>query len=280
VRQRSSLRPGTVRARRAGSRLPLRSLAGSCAVLSAVLSLEAAAADPAPPADTARAVAFAGIEPGASVADFLPTSGDLVRLLCRAVGDSGRVYAISAPFSERPEDAIDVASEPPADVRAAESCPALTATVLRARSLPAPELHSDSDDPGWVYEYWTLRSPVESFVAPEPLDLIWIADRYHALHGTAFGSVSPVRVGAALLAALKPGGILIVADYAAKPGTGIRDAAALHRVDPEQVKREMAAAGFELAGESDVLRNRGDRRRGNAHSIDGADRFLLEFRKP
>src|SRR5262249_50684296 len=159
-------------------------------------------------------------------------------------------------------------------------CPSLTATVLRARSLPAPELHSDSDDPGWVYEYWTLRAPVESFVAPEPLDLIWLADRYHALHGGAFGAASPVRVGAALLAALKPGGVLIVEDYAAKPGAGARDAAALHRIDAEQVKRELTAAGFELVGESGVLRNPQDRRRGNAHSLDRADRFVLEFRRP
>ena len=244
-------------------------------MLLAILAARAAVADPA--------IAFAGLKPGDKVAHFLPASGDLVRLFCGVVGDAGHVYAISAP-REPLADTGHAASEPPAaepeDVPLGEACPSLTASVLRSRSLPAPELHSDSDDPGWVYEYWSVRRPVESFVAPEPLDLIWISDRYHALHGTAFGSASPIRVGAALLAALKPGGILVIEDYAAKAGSGARDAVALHRIDSEQVKKEMAAAGFELVGESGVLHNPEDRQRTNAHLTDRADRFVLKFRRP
>jgi predicted methyltransferase len=274
------------------------------AVLVAILAAQAALADPATPDYLAAAIssasrpendrqqdsdfkpseviAFAGLEPGDKVAHFLPASGYLVSLFCGVVGDAGHVYAISAPI-EHAADRGHVASEAPAepaDVPVGEACPSLTATVLRSRSLPAPELHSDSDDPGWVYEYWSVRRPAESFVAPEPLDLIWIADRYHALLGRAFGPASPIRVGTALLAALKPGGVLVIEDYAAKAGSGSRDAVALHRIDGEQVKKEMAAAGFELVGESSALRNPEDRRRTNAHLIDRADRFLLKFRKP
>jgi predicted methyltransferase len=226
-------------------------------------------------------IAFAGLKPGDKVAHFLPPSGYLVRLFCGVVGDAGHVYAISAPAEPAAEH---VAREPPAaepaDVPVGEACLNLTASVLRPRSLPAPELHSDSDDPGWVYEYYTVRRPVESFVAPEPLDLIWISDRYHALQGAAFGSASPIRVGTGLLAALKPGGTLMIEDYAAKAGSGGRDAVALHRIDSEQVRKEMVAAGFELVGESSVLRNPEDRHRANAHLTERADRFLLKFRRP
>lgn len=275
------------------------------AVLVAILAAQAAVADPAASDYLAAAIssasrpendrqqdadfkpsevmAFAGLKPGDKVAHFLPASDYLVGLFCGVVGDSGHVYAISAPV-EHAADTGHAASEPlgdePAEVSVGEACPNLTASVLRPRSLPAPELHSDSDDPGWVYEYWTVRRPVESFVAPEPLDLIWISDRYHALQGAAFGSASPIRVGTGLLAALKPGGILMIEDYAAKAGSGARDAVALHRIDSEQVKREMVAAGFELVGESNVLHNPEDRHRTNAHLIERADRFLLKFRRP
>jgi predicted methyltransferase len=241
-------------------------------VLTVALVLPAAAAEPLSPSEI---VAFAGIEPGYKVANFLPTSSELVSVFCGAVGDAGHVYAISAPSEQATESAAA-----DADMQIGRACPNLTASVLRAKSMPAPELHSDSDDPGWVYEYWSLRTPVETFVAPEPLDVIWIADRYHALHGAAFGSASPIRVGATWLTALKPGGILVIEDYAAAAGSGTRDAIALHRLDSEQVKREMVAAGFELVAESGALRNAQDRHRTNGHSTDRPDRFLLKFRRP
>jgi predicted methyltransferase len=248
------------------------SLVGGCAALTVALVLQATAAEPLSSSEVA---AFAGLKPGDKVANFLPASGELVRFLCNAVGATGHVYAISAP--------AELATESPAaegDALVGADCPNLTASVLRAKSMPAPELHSDSDDPGWVYEYWSVRAPVETFVAPEPLDVLLIADRYHALHAAAYGSVSPIRVGATWLAALKPGGILVIEDYAAAPGSGARDAVALHRFDSEQVKREMAAAGFELVDESNALRNPHDRHRTNGHSTDPSDRFLLKFRRP
>jgi predicted methyltransferase len=131
-----------------------------------------------------------------------------------------------------------------------------------------------------VYEYYASRLPVESFVAPDPLDLIWIADRYHDLHNKTFGAVNVTFVNTALLKALKPGGSLIVEDYVAKQGSGARDAENLHRMDVEWVKREMATAGFEFVGESQALHNTNDRRTDNAHAIEAADRFVLKFRKP
>ncbi len=59
-------------------------------------------------------------------------------------------------------------------------------------------------------------------------------------------------------AALKPGGVFIVIDHVAEAGSGIRDTNTLHRIDPEIVKAQAAAAGFTLDSESAVLRNPGD----------------------
>lgn len=54
------------------------------------------------------------------------------------------------------------------------------------------------------------------FAAPEPLDLVWTSQNYHDLHlrgGTAD------KINADIFKALKPGGIYIVADHRAAPGT-------------------------------------------------------------
>ena len=56
--------------------------------------------------------------------------------------------------------------------------------------------------------------------------------------------------------ALKPGGIYLILDHAAQPGTGTRDTSTLHRIDVETVKQEVLAAGFVLVGCSDLLHKR------------------------
>jgi len=81
--------------------------------------------------------------------------------------------------------------------------------------------------------------------------------------------------------ALKPGGVLMIEDHAAKPGSGARDTATLHRIDVEQVKKEVTDAGFLFVGESQVLRTADDPHTAKAHEMhDKTDRFLLKFRKP
>jgi predicted methyltransferase len=215
---------------------------------------------------------FAAIEPGSKVAHFLPTASDFTNAICNIVGDTGHVYAISAPLAVERES--DTSVETPS------GCQNITAITLKSRNYPAPELYDAGGDPGAVYEYYASRLPVESFVAPEPLDLIWIANRYHDLHNKTFGAVNVAFVNAALFKALHSGGILIVEDYSAKQGSGVRDSTALHRIDVELVKKEVTSAGFEFVGESPALRNMNDRRTDDAHAIEAADRFIIKFRKP
>ena len=231
------------------------------------------------PADV---IAFAGIKPGDKVADFLPGRGYFTKIFCNVVGTSGHVYAISVP-SNRP--AVSVAKSAPSDKPAAESpsqgCSNVTANVLRAKNRPAPELYSPNDDPGAVYEYWSSSPPAESFAAPEPLDVIWTSENYHDLHNKRFDSPDMLAVDKALLQALKPGGILMIEDHAAAAGSGARDTDTLHRIEPEQVKKEVIAAGFAFVSESKVLRHPEDLHTAEAHEMhDKTDRFLLKFRKP
>jgi predicted methyltransferase len=253
--------------------------------------IAAAVADPSRP-DTdrqrdanrkpAEVIAFAGIEPGDKVADFMPARGYFTKLFCKVVGDAGHVYAISIP---RKSAAAPVAANASADQSVAnapgQACTNVTANTLQTQKHPAPELWSSSDDPGEVYEYWSFSPPAENFTAPEPLDVIWTSENYHDLHNKAYGSPNLRVVNNAFLKALKPGGILMIEDHAAQRGVGARDTETLHRIEPEQVKKEVLAAGFVFVGESPLLRHTDDPHTAKAHEMhDRTDRFLLKFRKP
>lgn len=43
----------------------------------------------------AAVIAFAGLKPGDRVADFMPGQGYFTKIICKIVGDTGRVYAIT-----------------------------------------------------------------------------------------------------------------------------------------------------------------------------------------
>jgi predicted methyltransferase len=116
-----------------------------------------------------------------------------------------------------------------------------------------------------------------AFRPAEPLDLVFTIQNYHDI-------ASPQRAQAnqVVFRALKPGGVYLVGDHAARAGSGYRDLP-LHRIDEAVVVREVTAAGFVLAGESQALRNGADDRTKNVFdpAIRGrTDQFLLRFVKP
>jgi predicted methyltransferase len=118
----------------------------------------------------------------------------------------------------------------------------------------------------------------EQLMAPEKLDIVWTTQNYHDLHHTG---KSPEGANAAAFAALKPGGIYLVSDHAARSGSGTADTDALHRIDPELVKAEVVKAGFEFAGESKALANAQDDHTQKVFDLhDKTDQFVLKFRKP
>ncbi len=88
-------------------------------------------------------------------------------------------------------------------------------------------------------------------------------------------------MNAAVFAALKPGGVYVVADHSGRPGTGISESSTLHRIEEAFVRREVEAAGFRLLASGDFLRNPADPRdRETPDPPQPKDEFVLKFVKP
>lgn len=225
-------------------------------------AIAAAVADPArPQADRdrdadrkpAECIAFAGLKPGQRIADLLPGGGYFTRIFSGVVGPKGQVFAVAPP--KRPDAPAD-RPEPSAAVRAI-----------------AAEEH-----------YKNVTVSVEKLAElklPENLDMVWTSQNYHDVH-----NVPNIDVGAfnkAVLASLKPGGIYIVIDHATEKGAGFTATSTLHRSDPDAVKSEVMAAGFEFVGSSDVIANPADDHKAKVFDQglrDKTDRYVLKFRKP
>ena len=220
-------------------------------------NVAAAVADPTRPAtDTARdadrrpaeMLTFAEVKPGETVVDLIPGKGYFTRLFAAAVGPTGTVYQFQpAEFAK---------GTPPAN-----------------GSQPDPAR------PNVTY----LIGPVNGFATPQPADLVWTSQNYHDLHDSFAKPADLALVNAAIFKALKPGGLYIVLDHAALPGSGLSATETLHRIDPAAVRAEVEAAGFQFVGESDVLANPNDPHTANVFdpSIRGhTDQFVFKFRKP
>ncbi|MES2096468.1 MAG: methyltransferase domain-containing protein [Pseudomonadota bacterium] len=219
-----------------------------------------AAADPARAADVAidarrhgpEILAFAGVRPGAKVLDLIPGGGYWTRLFSKIVGPRGHVYGIwPAPYAL--EDAKSVERY---DMLAAN--PAFG--NITASTQPATEL--------------TL---------PVKVDLVFTAQNYHDYPDKFMGPVDPADLNKAVFKALKRGGIYLIVDHAAAPGSGMRDTDTLHRIDAAIVKAQVLAAGFTFVGESTLLANPAD-----DHTLlvfndairGKTDQFIYKFRKP
>jgi predicted methyltransferase len=97
------------------------------------------------------------------------------------------------------------------------------------------------------------------------------------------GPVDLVAFNKAVYAALKPGGLYVILDHAAAPGSPANVTDTLHRIEPSVVRREVEAAGFVFDGESNILANPSDPHTAGVFnkSIQGhTDQFILRFRRP
>ena len=195
---------------------------------------------------------FAGVQPGDEVLDLIPGSGYWTRLLSRVVGPEGHVYGVwpeaYARFARRNVTNLQATSRTPAFAN-------VSVAVQQSNVL----------------------------AAPETLDLVWTSMNYHDYPAEFMGKTDPSVLNQAVFKMLRPGGVYIVLDHEAAPGRGMRDVEAMHRIDPETVKQQATAAGFEFVGRSDVLDNPADPH--NVAVFDPAirgrtDKFVLKFRKP
>jgi len=113
---------------------------------------------------------------------------------------------------------------------------------------------------------------------PEPVDLVWTSQNYHDLAGNPANDM--LAINKAVYDALKPGGIYIVLDHRAREGDN-NAPRAFHRIDPMVVARQVMAAGFISAGESDALLRPNDPLVvGSGTLHDDTSQFILKFKKP
>lgn len=191
-------------------------------------------------------LAFTGVRPGMRVLDMGAGGGYSTELLARAASPGGTVYAQDSPaLPDRVKERFDERARKPAMRNVVR--------VLR-----------EYDDP----------------VPPEVrgLDLITF---FFAYHDTAFMSVDRARMNRALFEALKPGGVLVIADHSAAPGAGVSVARSQHRIEEAVLRREIEAAGFKLAAEADFLRHPEDPRDAVVFRPKvPVDEFVLRFVKP
>ncbi len=114
-----------------------------------------------------------------------------------------------------------------------------------------------------------------------PYDVIFIGTIYHDTYNEK--GQDAVAMDKALLADLKPGGLVILTDHKTVDGAGISATNTLHRIDKAQVLSDFKAAGVELVEDSNVLANPADDHAKIVFdpSIRGkTDRMALVFRRP
>jgi predicted methyltransferase len=200
----------------------------------------------------AEVLAFVGVKPGAKIAELLPGGGYFTRLLSKAAGSSGHVYAlVPARLADAPAD-VDFAA--------------------RVKAIAA--------DPNYA-NVSVVVEPFSQLRVPTPVDLMWTSQNYHDLHN--FPGLDVGVFNKMVFEDLKPGGIYLILDHTAEAGSGGRDTKTLHRIDPETVKQEVLAAGFIFVGSSDLLRHPGDSHAQKVFdpAVRGkTDQFILKFRKP
>jgi predicted methyltransferase len=195
----------------------------------------------------AKMLAFTGVKTGMKVLDMEASAGYSTELLARSVGPTGIVYAQdSAAVIERfVKDKFDIRAQKPAMKNVVH--------VVR-----------EFDDP----------------IPPEVsgLDLITF---FYAYHDITYMQVDRPTMNKKMLAALKPGGFLIIADHSAKPGDGISVAKTLHRIEESIVRQEIEAAGFKLVEEGNFLRHPEDPRETAVfRPVTPTDEFVLKYQKP
>jgi predicted methyltransferase len=108
-------------------------------------------------------------------------------------------------------------------------------------------------------------------------------DLYYADPDNGWPAIDAGQFIDQIVAALKPGGRLLLVDHAARDGTGKADAQTLHRIEERFTAEDFRAHGLEFAGSIEVLRNRDDDRTKNVFdpAIKGkTDRFVHLYRKP
>jgi len=192
----------------------------------------------------AEVLTLSGVKPGDNVVEFASFGQYFTSMLSDIVGPKGVVYMYDLPYTEK---------------RAGEASRAFVAAHPNAKYE--------------LVDYNTL-------MLPQGMDIVFNVLYYHDL---PLNNIDTASLNKRIFDALKPGGIFFVVDHNAAPGSGTRDTKALHRIDPDVIRKEVTAAGFELVEESKLLAHPGDDHTQMvfAPGLRGlTDQTIFKFRKP
>jgi predicted methyltransferase len=243
--------------------MTFRSLFAALALAALPLSAQAASvpdyvvkavADPSRPAEErkldavrkpAEVLAFSGVKPGDTVAEYLPGGGYYTRMLSAIVGPKGKVYALETTTWGKDN---------------------IAATKKTVEGLKNVVLD---------------LAPLGQFNLAAKVDMFWTTDNYHDLHVPKYANVDMAAFNKHVADSLKPGGVYIILDHAAAAGTGAKDSPTLHRIEKKTVIDEVTGAGFTMAGESEVLHRTSDDHTKKIFDLHyNTDQFVLKFRRP
>ncbi len=191
--------------------------------------------------DPVKLLEFVAPQPGWRVLDMSAGAGYSTELMARAVGPGGKVFG----QGDKPSEKFAARMKTPAMANVEE-------VTTPFDDLSNPALHD--------------------------LDLVTF---FFGYHDTTFMSVDRARMDKALFAALKPGGLLVVADHSARPEDGATVGKTLHRIAEQTLKAELEAAGFVFVADAGFLRHPEDARADIVfRNPTPVDEFILKFKKP
>lgn len=205
---------------------------------------------------TADVLTVLAVKPGMTVVDYFSASGYNTEVLSYLAGPQGRVIAYNnAPY-------LKYSGDKPAQRYGANRLPNVSQLTTPPEELP---------------------------LDPASVDAALFVLSYHDLHWPpskdgSWPKVDPAAALAKLVPALKPGATVVVVDHIALPNDDdAKTVDAMHRIDPEVVKREFEAAGLKFVNANDALRNTEDDHskpvfdKSIQHKT---DRFIYKFTKP
>src|SRR5204863_495028 len=146
---------------------------------------------------------------------------------------------------------------------------------------------SSSTSPSQPVDERTSRRPDSSHrLRRTTLSALRLSKVYHDLYWVAtegpWPKIDPAVALNELARVVKPGGVLLLLDHSAKPGTGSAEAGRLHRIDEEYARSDFEKHGFRFVSKSDAVRRPDDPRDQITYKgpmVGKTDRFVMVFRK-
>ena len=202
----------------------------------------------------AELLRLAGIKPGMQVGNFMAADGYWSELASYVVGPKGHVLLLN-------NATWDYWSGNHWQERINGRLPNVEHRTVDAEHLELPDHSLDAMLIIKVYHdfYWVDEDPKDNW---PKFDV-----------GRVLEEVARV---------LKPGGVVLLVDHSAKPGTGSADAGPLHRIDEAYARQDFEKHGFRLVAKSEVLRRPDDARDQLTYKgpmVGKTDRFVMVFRR-